>query len=74
MVEQSRGHQMIESLLMKPSKKPDFKAGISQLLQQSNSTLTKVKAFMPEFVATTDRLINDPNYNASARMDITIKE
>lgn len=63
---------MIESLLLKPAKKPDFKNGLSQLLAQGNSTLTKVKAFMPEFVATTDRLLNDPQFNASSKMDISI--
>ena len=69
MEKQARGHQMIESLLAKPSQKPDFKNGLQSLLSQS-SVLTKAKAFMPEFVATTDKIINDPNF--SKGMDIQI--
>jgi hypothetical protein len=52
---------MIESLLAKPSQKPDFRNGLQSLLSTS-SALTKVKAFMPQFVATTDRLLNDPTH------------
>lgn len=59
---------MIESLLAKPSQKPDFKNGLQTLLMQGNA-LTKVKAFMPEFVATTDRIVKDPT---SKKMDILI--
>ena len=50
---------MIESLLVKPSQKPDFKNGLQALLSQSN-VLMKAKAFMPEFVSSTDRMLNDP--------------
>jgi len=60
---------MIESLLSKPSKKPDFKNGLQALLTQS-SVLTKAKAFLPEFVASTDRIISDPT--SAKKMDIKI--
>lgn len=60
---------MIESLLAKPSQKPDFKTGLQTLLSQS-SVLMKAKAFMPEFISTTDRMLNDPN--AYKHMDIQI--
>ena len=62
---------MIESLLSKPSKKPDFKSELQALLAQS-SVLTKAKAFMPEFVASTDKIISDPT-NAY-KMDIIIAD
>lgn len=52
---------MIESLLAKPSQKPDFKGGLQALLT-NGSTLMRVKAFMPEFVSNTDRIMNDPNF------------
>jgi hypothetical protein len=60
---------MIESLLAKPSQKPDFKSGLQALLSQS-SVLMKAKAFMPEFISTTDLMRNDPN--SSKYMDIQI--
>lgn len=71
MDQKPRGHQMIESLLAKPSQKPDFRNGLQSLLS-SSSALTKVKAFMPQFVATTDRLLNDPSH--AKQMDIQIIE
>lgn len=71
MDQKPRGHQMIESLLAKPSQKPDFRNGLQSLLS-SSSALTKVKAFMPQFVATTDRLLNDPSH--AKQMDIEIIE
>jgi len=71
MDQKPRGHQMIESLLSKPSQKPDFRNGLKSLLS-SSSALTKVKAFMPQFVATTDRLLNDPSH--TKQMDIEIIE
>lgn len=71
MEQKPRGHQMIESLLAKPSQKPDFRNGLQSLLSTS-SALTKVKAFMPQFVATTDRLLNDPTH--AKQMDIEIIE
>lgn len=63
---------MIESLLNKPSgKKPDFKSELQSLLA-SSSILMKAKAFMPEFVASTDKILSDPNHNF--KMDITIQD
>jgi len=62
---------MIETLLSKPSKKPDFKSELQALLA-SSSILTKAKAFMPEFVASTDRILSDPTN--SFKMDITIQD
>jgi hypothetical protein len=59
---------MIESLLAKPSQKPDFKNGLQTLLMQGNA-LTKVKAFLPEFIHSTDRIVKDPT---AMKMDILI--
>lgn len=67
----SRGQKMIESLLSKPSKKPDFKSELQTLLASSN-ILTKAKAFMPEFVASTDKILSDPTH--AFKMDIAIEE
>lgn len=64
---------MIESLLAKPSTKPDFKQGVQGLLAGS-SILNKARAFMPEFVAETDRILSDPASFPSKQMDIVITE
>lgn len=68
-MENSRGHKMIETMLSKPNKKPDFAAELKSLL--SNSVLTRAKAFVPEFIATTDKILSDPNNH---RMDIVIRD
>jgi hypothetical protein len=60
---------MIETMLSKPKQKPDFAGGLKGLL--SNSVLNKVKAFMPEFISTTDRILSDPNH---FKMDIVIRD
>ena len=69
MEQQPRSHQVIESLLAKPSKKPDFASGVQSLLAQGNA-LSKAKAFMPSFIAETDRILSDPSFNK--QMDIKI--
>jgi hypothetical protein len=52
---------MVEAMLLKPSKKPDFKNQISGLLGQG-SALNKAKAFMPGFISHTDKLLSCPEY------------
>lgn len=59
---------MIESLLAKPSSKPDF-ATVSQ-----SDVLKKVQAFLPAFISNTDRILSDPTANQAHQMDIQIKE
>lgn len=71
--ETDRAHQMVEGLLLKPSKKPDFKNQISGLLQQG-SALHKAKAFMPSFIQQTDKLLSCPDYAREHQMDIQILE
>ena len=58
---------MIESLLAKPSKKPQFKdlAGTSDVLKRA-------KAFMPEFIHSTDKILSCPSDQFS--MDIQIND
>lgn len=62
---------MIESMLSKPSKKPDFKTELQALLA-SSSILTKARAFMPEFVASTEKILSDPS--GAYKMDIIIQD
>ena len=57
---------MIESLLAKPTTKPDFTS------MKETSALNKVKMFMPDFVKETDRLLSDPSYVKT--MDIKIRD
>jgi hypothetical protein len=45
---------MIESLLAKPSKKPDF-----TMVPQSD-ILKRVQTFLPAFISNTDRILSDP--------------
>ena len=59
---------MIESLLAKPSKKPNF-----GIVPQSD-ILKKVQAFLPAFISNTDRILSDPAAHQSHQMDIKIKE
>jgi hypothetical protein len=61
-----RKHQIIESLLAKPSKKPDFGA-----FKQSD-VLKKAQMFMPKFIQTTDRLLSDPELLKTHQMDIKV--
>ena len=53
--QQERGHQIIEALLAKPSKKPDF-AGLPDM----PDVLKRAQAFLPEFIQSTDRILSNP--------------
>ena len=44
---------MIEGLLAKPSTKPNF-----AMVDSSSSVLNNVRAFLPEFIKSTDRLLS----------------
>ena len=57
---------MIESLLAKPTTKPDFTS------MKETSALNKVKMFMPDFVKETDKLLSDPS--CVKTMDIKIRD
>ena len=61
-----RKHQIIESLLSKPSKKPDFAS-----FKQSD-ILKRAQEFMPKFIQTTDRLLSDPELLRQNQMDIQV--
>jgi hypothetical protein len=61
-----RKHQIIESLLAKPSKKPDFSAF------KGSDILKRAQQFMPKFVQTTDRLLSDPELLKTHQMDIKV--
>lgn len=59
---------MIESLLAKPSSKPNF-----AMVAQSD-VLKKVQAFLPAFISSTDRILSDPQAMSSHMMDIKIRD
>ena len=59
---------MIESLLAKPSAKPNF-----AMLPQSD-VLKKVQAFLPAFISSTDRILSDPAACQTHQMDIKIRD
>lgn len=61
-----RKHQIIESLLAKPTKKPDFSAF------KGSDILKKAQQFMPRFIQTTDRLLSDPELLKQHQMDIKV--
>ena len=58
--------EMIESLLAKPTTKPDFTS------MKDTAALNRVKMFMPDFVKETDRLLSDPSFVKG--MDIKIRD
>lgn len=61
-----RKHQIIESLLLKPTKKPDFSAF------KGSEILKKAQQFIPVFIQTTDRLLSDPELLKTHQMDIKV--
>lgn len=61
-----RKHQIIESLLAKPSKKPDFASF------KGSDVLKRAQEFMPMFIQTTDRLLADPDLLKASQMDIKV--
>ena len=56
---------MISGLLAKPSTKPNFGQ-----IDANSSILNKVRAFMPEFITSTDRLLS----TGGGSMDVYIHE
>ena len=57
---------MIESLLAKPSKKPDFSSF------KGSDVLKRAQQFIPMFISTTDRLLSDPELLKQHKMDIQV--
>jgi hypothetical protein len=55
---------VVESLLAKPSKKPDFSDFTS------SSVLKNVRSFLPEFITSTDKLLS----SGIGKMDIDIMD
>lgn len=70
---QPRAHQIVESLLAKPSKKPDF-ASMSRAQQDMPSALKRVQTFLPEFITSTDKLLSMPLGQNKHDMDISIRQ
>ena len=68
--EQSRGHQIVESLLAKPSKKPDFASVM--LTQNQPDVLRRAQAFLPAFIHNTDKILSNPELMRANQMDIKI--
>lgn len=66
--EASRSHQVVESLLAKPSAKPNFCA------LPAPSILKRAQQFLPEFITSTDRMLADPELLKSKQMDVQITE
>ena len=60
--------QVVETLLQKPSKKPNF----SQIGE--SDILKKAQAFLPQFIHHTDKLLNDPEALKQSQMDIKISQ
>eukprot|EP00347_Sterkiella_histriomuscorum_P007590 403348336 len=66
--QQDRKTQIIENLLAKPVKKPDFAAF------KGSDVLKRAQQFMPMFISTTDRLLSDPELLKQNQMDIKLVE
>ena len=68
---ESRKQQMVESLLAKPSRKhyQELSKAVPQL-----DALERVKAFLPDFKKSTERIIQDEKYRDEKAMDIKINE
>ena len=60
----TRAVQVVEGLLAKPSKKPDFTSFTS------SSVLQNVRTFLPEFITSTDKLLS----TGAGQMDIDIMD
>jgi len=63
-----RGHQIVESLLAKPSKKPDFGS------LAPPEILKRAQAFLPFFIQSTDKILSNPELLKSSQMDVKIRE
>ena len=66
--EPSRGHQLVETLLAKPSKKPDFAS------VEPSSILKQAQAFLPEFIQSTDKILSHADIRQASQMDVKITE
>jgi len=67
----NRGHQIVESLLAKPSKKPDFASVM--LAHNQPDILKRAQAFLPEFIQNTDKILSNPEMLKASQMDVKIK-
>lgn len=61
-----RGHQIVESLLAKPSKKPNFAAVMQP------DILKRAQAFLPAFIQSTDKILSNPDLLRASQMDVKI--
>ena len=65
---ENRGHKIVEGLLAKPSKKPNF----GQMPQ--SDVLKKAQAFLPKFIQNTDKILSDPTLCKEKQMDVRISD
>ena len=70
--EVSRGHQIVESLLAKPSQKPDFASVMMQGGQPD--ILKRAQAFLPAFISSTDKILSNPEALKQSQMDVKITQ
>ncbi|CDW83482.1 UNKNOWN [Stylonychia lemnae] len=68
MEKSQRTELIIQGLLNKPSKKPDFKNF------RESDILKRAQQFIPMFIQTTDRLLSDPELLKQKQMDIQLEE
>jgi len=61
-----RSQRIVESLLAKPSKKPDFASF------QPPEILKRAQAFLPAFIQSTDKLLSNPEFRQASQMDVRI--
>jgi len=64
----TRGHQIVESLLAKPMKKPDFSSFAPPEI------LKRAQAFLPEFIMNTDKILSNPDLLKTSQMDVRINQ
>ncbi len=59
---------MVESLLAKPSTKPDFSSF------QVPDVLKRAQAFLPAFISNTDKILSNPELKQASQMDVQISQ
>ena len=59
--------RMIETLLSKPSSKPDY-----SFIPKSD-VLKRAQVFLPSFISNTDKILSDPHERQMKQMDIAIQ-
>ena len=69
--QQSRAHSIVESLLAKPSQKPDF---ASMIQGGQPDILKRAQAFLPAFIQSTDKILSSPEAQRQSQMDVKIAE